>query len=100
MAETPGDRVYQVRRALGPDSRHEMSQRAFADLLNATAKKARLDLNFTDSTITRLETGERRLQLEEAELIAMIDPLERGKIWLAFGPIADDEPAKRRKTGR
>lgn len=92
--ETTGDRVYQVRRALGPDARHELSQRAFADLLNRAARKARVDLSFTDSTITRIEKNERRLQLDEAELIASVDPLQRGKVWLAFGPIVEDEERK------
>lgn len=96
--QTVGQRVYEVRRALGPDTRHEMSQRAFAELLNATAKKQGMNLTFTDSTITRIEKGERRLQLDEAELMALVDPMERGKVWIAFGPAVDDEPVKRRKA--
>jgi transcriptional regulator with XRE-family HTH domain len=88
-----GERVYEIRSALGPDARHEMSQKAFAELVNATAKRAKIKIaTFVDSTITRIEKGERRLQVEEIELIASMDPLKRGKTWLAFGEAGGAEP--------
>lgn len=91
--ETPGVRVYEVRRALGPDARHEMSQRAFAALLTRTAKRLRLESRYDSSTVARLESGERRLHLDDVEAIAAVDPLKRGKLWLGWGTLSEEASA-------
>jgi hypothetical protein len=80
-----------------------MSQRRFAELLNAKAQEIRLDVAFDGSAITRIEKGERRLQLDEVTVIAAVDPEARGREWLAWPPIATieqpDIPAPRRERG-
>lgn len=86
--DSAGYRVYLVRRALGPDPRHEMPQRQFADVLNAKAKELKKGSRFDSSIVTRLEKNERRLQLDEVEVIAAVDPLGRSRAWLAWGDAA------------
>jgi len=103
MSKTVGERVYEIRSALGPDSRHEMPQREFAALVNQTAKRLKKDVSWTDSTVVRVEKNERRLQLEEAEVIATLDPQKRGAPWVAFGVVtaeADVMPDPAQKASR
>lgn len=96
MSISPADigrRVYEIRRALGPDHRHEMPQRAFAELLNQTAARLipRADdrTNYDSSIVTRLEKGERKANVYDIIAIAAVDPDLRGKLWLAWGEDED-----------
>lgn len=100
MTQTVGVRVYEIRRALGPDPRHEMPTRAFAELLNAKGEALGVEISLDSSAITRIEKGERRLQLEEVPVVAAVDPLKRGAEWLAWGErqaVEMPDPAKDRK---
>lgn len=89
MGEPTPDRVYEIRRLLGPDRRHELPQEEFAKLLNAKAKELGLDLFFDSSKITRIEKHGRALSQHELLVIAGVDPLHRGPSWLAGW---DDRP--------
>lgn len=89
-----GHRVYEVRRALGPDARHEMPQRQFAELLNERAATLFPDPadrpRYDSSVIARIEKGERRATVPDITLVADVDPQRRGKLWLGWGEDADE----------
>lgn len=90
-----GHRCYEVRRALGPDPRHEMPQRAFAELLNARAEALLAEEDrprYDSSVIARIEKGDRRATVIDTVLIADVDPQARGWAWVAIG---EESPAKR-----
>ena len=80
MSENRGERVYSIRRALGPDPRTEMALREFAELLNERAGKVVFDA----SELSKIERGKRKLSIDAAVLIASVDPLNRGFTWLAI----------------
>lgn len=85
MAATRGARMYLVRLALGDGVRTAMPQRQFAELL------AERGGNYDAPKVSRQETDQQPLTLEEVELIASVDPLSRGPAWLAFG---EEDPPK------
>lgn len=89
-----GHRIYEVRSALGPNDRHEMPQRAFAELLNAAAEELIADEEerptYDSSVIARLEAGKRRASVYDITVVAAVDPLRRGVVWLAWDDLADD----------
>ena len=80
VAETPGIRLYLIRLACGDGVRH--AERA-EEFLERVRKKTGQEIH--PSVLSRLEGGRRRLQLDEAEAFAAVDPLKRGPAWLAFG---------------
>ena len=84
MAGTVGDRVYQIRQALGPNARRPMSQDAFADAL--TQRGAR---RYYGPEISLIESGKKALTLDDVETIAAMDPERRGKLWLGWGESVD-----------
>ena len=77
--ETPGQRVYRIRLALGDGLKNPMTLRDFVALLRR--QKARYD----PSTISRIENGTRTITLKDVQAIAAVDPLKRGRDWLAWG---------------
>jgi transcriptional regulator with XRE-family HTH domain len=77
--QTRGYRVYLIREALGT-RRDPMPMQAFAELIAKVS-----GVSYDKSTLSRLETGERKLSLEDIDAIAPIDPLKRGRSWLAWG---------------
>jgi len=77
-----GDRVRAVREAYGE------LQPAFAARLNAAARHLGMNwLNYTNFIVSRLETGDRMMFLDDAVVIASVDPEQRGRVWVAW----DDE---------
>lgn len=90
--ETVGARIFQVRQALGVDPRKPLSVRAFAAVLTEAAG-ARLggDRRYDGSTISRWERGLVTPSLDDLAVIASIDPIQRGKAWLAWG---EDDSAR------
>jgi hypothetical protein len=97
--ETVHDRVFMIRQALGENRRKPMSQKAFADLLNEKAEAMEKECRFEETMIGRIET-KRVPTTEEADVIAAVDPLDRGRAWLAWGEtrgIVLPDPAKDRK---
>lgn len=83
MSHTVGDRVFDVRKALGT-RRRPMSQAAFARLLTAQGGRT-----YYGSEFTLIETNEKRLMLDDIVAIAAVDPGRRGKLWLAWGETTD-----------
>ena len=83
MAESVGQRVYLVRLALGDGVRDAMPMRQFADLLHIVSGET-----YSASTISDIETGKRRVTLEDVATIAATDPLHRGREWLAWGTVS------------
>lgn len=77
QGETRGHRVYLIREALGT-RRDPLPLPKFAELIQQTS-----GVVYDKSTLSRMETGERKVSLEDIEAIAPIDPLKRGKAWLA-----------------
>lgn len=80
MAETAGHRVYLVRLALGDGVRDPLPMRDFAARLARAGGKG-----YSASKVSDLETGKRRLSLNDATVIASVDPRTRGRAWLAWG---------------
>jgi hypothetical protein len=74
---TRGHRVYLIREALGT-RRDPMPLPKFAELIKRTS-----GVSYDKSTLSRMETGERKVSLDDIEAIAPVDPLKRGKAWLA-----------------
>lgn len=82
--ETVHDRVFMIRAALGENRRRPLSQRAFAVLLTDRAKAMGKAVAFDESMIGRTETS-RVPDVDEVEVIASVDPEDRGAAWLAWG---------------
>lgn len=84
---TIGLRAYAIRRALGPDARRELSTRAMAEKLNATAAELGIDARYDSSVVTRIETGQRKqVTLDDVAVYAAVDPKRRGREWMGWGP--------------
>jgi len=78
VAETTvGQRVYLVRLALGDGVRKALPMREFSELLSSH------DDAFHASRISDIENDKSAPSLEEVRRIAAVDPLRRGKVWLA-----------------
>jgi hypothetical protein len=60
-----------------------MSLQRFAELIQQTT-----GVVYDKATLSRMETGERKVSIEDIEAIAQVDPLKRGRAWLA---VWDDE---------
>lgn len=84
MAQTPGQRVYLIRLALGDGVKTPMRIKDFVALI-----RERTGAKYDPSAISRTENGDRDLALEDVPVIAAVDPHERGRDWLAWG----DAPA-------
>lgn len=99
LADTPGKRAYLIRLALGDGLKTPMTMAAFAALLTKRSKVV-----YDSSMISRMESGERKVTLDDIAYMAALDPLTRGKSWLAFGESVDmaqliDPSKDRRLTG-
>ncbi len=77
-------RVYLVRLACGDGVALPLSMTDFARLLNG-----RTGRHYDRGTIARLEIGRQAARLVDIECIAAVDPLKRGRSWLAFGESAE-----------
>lgn len=80
-------RVYQIRLALGDGVRTPMPMDAFAALLNERGETTRFD----SSKVSRMETGERKVSIDDVPYIAAVDPKRRGRDWLAWGILQEPE---------
>lgn len=84
-----GQRIYEIRRDLSPDPRHEMPQRTFAALLNRKAAELFADEKvrprYDSSVVTRLEKGRRRVTVQDVTIVAAVDPEARGELWIGWG---------------
>lgn len=80
MAETVAQRVYLVRLALGDGVREPMRGADFAARLSAASGR-----KYTANTVSEMETEKRRVTLDDVDVIARLDPKQRGREWLAWG---------------
>ena len=91
--ETPGQRLYLIRLALGDGIKNPMLIDVFVALV-----KRRTGAVYDPSAISRSENGSRRLTLEDVANFAAVDPLHRGREWLGWGEAqAMSPPVPRRR---
>ncbi len=83
MKETVGDRVREIRAARGE------KQPKFAQTLTAAAKRLGINETYDNTMVSKMEVGRRDVGLNDAAVIASVDPLERGRTWLAWGEHAE-----------
>lgn len=83
--QTIAERVYEIRRLLGPDLKTPLQGGVFAKRLNAIAARYGLQFKYDHSVISKIENGGRRVSIEEVPLFAALDPKQRGANWLAWG---------------
>lgn len=77
--ETRGDRVKAIREEL------KLKQELFADRLNEAAEGLGLPPIYHTSKVSKMETGNRGVSLDDAYAVAAIDPQRRGIDWITFG---------------
>lgn len=70
-------RIIQVREAAG------MDQRAFVDALNAAARGIGLPAIYDIVKVSKIENSKRDVSLDDAILVADVDPHRRSVRWLA-----------------
>lgn len=87
--QTVNDRVYEIRRALGPDRKTPLSQGEFAKRVNAIASRYGMKATYDHSVISKIENGIRNVSIEEVPLFAALDPKERGWMWMAWGRVSE-----------
>lgn len=75
------ERVRRIREDLG------LRQYQFAKLVTR-----RTDRRCSKTTISRIESGKQPVQIRDVEAFAAVDPLNRGKAWLAFGGVPMSAP--------
>jgi hypothetical protein len=85
VADTPGQRLYLIRLALGDGVKNPMP---LSELSRVVKEKRRA--SYDPSTISRMENGTRTITIEDVQVFAPLDPRGRGLAWLAFG----DEPTE------
>jgi hypothetical protein len=74
-----GARLREVREAMG------LTQREFAERLNAVAKALDLPVRYEMYDVSVREIGRRSLDPEDYAIVSSIDPLKWSWEWLAFG---------------
>lgn len=95
MTETIGERLFKIRAACGKGERDPETLDDFAvRVAKATG------VSYNPVTLSLLERGKRHWRVADVEAFARVDPLNRGKEWLAFGDEAEQpraaEPDHRR----
>jgi hypothetical protein len=99
MTETPGQRLYRIRLACGDGVRNAESLKAFAARVRRKTKQS-----YSAMTLSLLERMEQNWKLADVEAFAAVDPLHRGRVWLAgweealaaepeIGPALTEPPA-------
>lgn len=78
-SEARGDRVKAIREELG------LIQEKFAAVLNDAARGLRLPAIYHTSKVSKMETGNRGVSLDDAYVVAAVDPQHRGVEWITFG---------------
>ena len=75
-----GARIFEVRLACGSGPRKPLSLRAFAERLNARPEARKV---YDSGKLSLLERDQQRADLDDIAVIAAVDPLRRGRAWLA-----------------
>lgn len=86
-----GNRIFLVRLALGDGRRKPLAMSRLAELLNKRPERAK---KYSSSKLSLLETNKQRADLDDIAVIAAVDPLQRGKAWLAGWTQADVPPVR------
>lgn len=73
------DRVKAIRAAMG------LTQPEFAERLNAVAAALKLDVRYSQLSVSQRETGRLALDIEDYAVLSYADPERRSANWLAFG---------------
>lgn len=90
-ADARAERLKQVREATG------LTQLQFLPRLNGAASALGAK-DYSQSTLSKLETGAQDASFVDVSVFATVDPLGRGKLWLAWGD-AEDATLARPKAG-
>lgn len=75
-------------------------QPEFAAALNAAAVRLGVQARYDGTTVSKIETGMRRVTLEDIELVAAIDPEQRGREWLGWGAAPRAAPSRFQRAGK
>ena len=67
---------------------HEMTQLQFLPLLNREAARRGVR-EYSQSTLSRLESGRQEATFDDVAVFAALDPQHRGKLWLGWGETTD-----------
>lgn len=78
------DRLHDIRQAL-QSKRKPLPLEDFEQLI-----RERTGVSISRETLRRMEMGARVPTIDEATAIASVDPLQRGRAWLAWGADAED----------
>ena len=63
----------------------EETQTEFAAELNRVAASLELPASYDFSEVSKRETARKRLVVEDFMVLALLDPKQRGALWVAFG---------------
>lgn len=74
-----GERVRAVREALGTTGEQ------FAAAMTKQARAYGLKKRYDKTRLSRIETGSGLLKAEESAIVGVLDPEQRGAIWLVLG---------------
>lgn len=85
MEETPGQRLFKIRLACGDGHRDAEPLEEFAARV-----KRRTGKSYSAMTLSLLERMKQNWKLDDVDSFSAVDPLARGRTWLAWG----DEPVK------
>lgn len=91
-AEERGMRFRAVREAHTRRGNEPLPQTEFAGLLRAAAARrygSAVERVYSQSVVNRLELGDQKPTPQDIDLYASVDPLQRGKLWLAWGEKED-----------
>lgn len=80
IADTPGKRLYLIRLACGDGVRTAEPLKAFAARLKRETRET-----YHPNALSLLERDEQGWRVSDVEILCRVDPLERGRVWLAFG---------------
>lgn len=80
LAQTPGNRLYLIRLACGDQVRKAESLEDFSARVYKATKR-----QYDPSALSRLERMKQGWDLTDVHVLASVDPLKRGPVWLAFG---------------
>jgi len=78
MPETIGERLFKIREACGDSRRDPETLDDFAERVRKKTGKA-----YNPVTLSLLERMKRKWQVVDVEAFAAVDPLNRGRLWLA-----------------
>lgn len=78
--EEIGARMFEIRAACGHGVRDPETLKAFSERIAQLTGVA-----YGEMTLSNMETGKRRWLVTDINAVAAVDPLKRGREWLAWG---------------